>query len=317
MFAVSLAPSVAEAGRQPARRAVVRGGHTGAGAGQSDVTVSLAPRNRPRLDADALVPVRADYRAADYTSKDEMVDVAGGQQAAYKAWRGQAMRGLRVASGRSVDVAVVDVGPPAADKPTIVHFHGATVQVENVLLFRLAEAYAANGTPVRVIGVPYTRSAAEAEAVIAALTADGGKVALQGHSAGAAQIATMAAKFGPDKISHLIALGQPMRSVRGIPTLNITGTRDNIASATADAERYQQSDPAVTSVNLDGADHSMRQGEKTRDSADKARSNATAASAQLARRVAETAVDFVNDAPSSFIASVRGTTWNGRFADEP
>ena len=203
-------------------------------------------------------------------------------------------------------LALVEVGRPGVNKPTIVHFHGATVQLENVLLFRLARAAKAEGRPVRIIGA----RAQDADRIITELTRNGEKVAVMGHSAGSGMAQSVARRH-QDKVSHYIGIGGPGSVGGSVKTLLLNGTNgnDGFESAKSLATR----DPSVTALTLEGVDHSMRQapaglpGGKA-----KADHNASPETARVAQRVVRSVVDFVSGKQDGFFAGVQGS-WQGRF----
>ncbi|HEU5057451.1 MAG TPA: alpha/beta hydrolase [Kofleriaceae bacterium] len=259
---------------------------------------------RPKLTAGT---AKSGYRRLSY-GKDETPDVAAHEQAAYHQWQDSAMHDLELPGGGHAPVAVIEVGPPGP-KPTIVHFHGATVQVENVLLWRLARAFQAEGRPIRIIAPRHQ----DGRQVIDALTQGGEKVAVMGHSAGSGTAQSIAAG-NPDKVSHDIGIGSPGTIGRGVKTLLLNGT--NGRDGYEHALRLAEQDDSVTALVLDGVDHSMRQAPAGLPGGEqKARFNATPETARVARRVARSVTDFVSGEAGGFFAGVRGS-WQGRFDTE-
>jgi pimeloyl-ACP methyl ester carboxylesterase len=242
--------------------------------------------------------------------KDESPDVAEHQQPDYKAWRESAIHDLELDSGEHVPVALVEVGPPDAEKPTIVHFHGATVQLENVLLWRLARAFEAEGRPVRIVAPRFN----DAEKVVQQLAKDGKKVATMGHSAGNGPAQRLAGRY-PELVSHYIGIAGGGGGAGGVKSLMFQGTNDG---GSLQMFSYGAKNADVIGLALEGVDHSMRFAPGGLPGGPmKGKFNATPETAQVARRLAGTVMEFVTGNPGDkpFLAGLRGGAWQGSFLE--
>jgi hypothetical protein len=241
----------------------------------------------PKAKALKLVPAAPAPKGRMELGKDESTDVAEHQQADYRAWRGKVSQEIVTEKGQKLPVAIVEIGPPDVEKPTIVHFHGASVQPENVLLWRLARAFEEVGKPVRIIAPSYRNG----DEVLKEVTRTYGKVAVSGHSAGSGQAASMAQRY-PDMVTHYIGMGGPS-SAGATPTLLFQGSNDGGGYLSS-----FKGNKAVTALNLDGVDHSMRSAPgNTSPGPEKQKYNATPETAKVARGVATTMLEFVSGKP--------------------
>ena len=80
---------------------------------------------------------KADEKKKKYRAKDERWDLRPGDRQAFRDWRASVRGRLGGAP-----IADIKVGNPDPGQPTVLHFHGAGVGHENILVWRLARAVA-------------------------------------------------------------------------------------------------------------------------------------------------------------------------------
>jgi hypothetical protein len=268
----SAAHAIATSGGKTTSRASGRsGGTTGAGAASRRLQTGSGKGSPRSLTARTpkQQPSRLRFQARQEAGygKDESSDLNETQRGQYHAWQARVKQTMVTESGEHLQVAVVEVGPPGVPKETLVHLHGATVQPENILLWRMAKAAEADGRPIRIIAP----TDGQAEKVLDEAYREYGEVLLSGHSMGSVQGAGLAGRH-PDKVKGFIGFGSPAAPSGKVPTLLVQGENDGPAAARSLAA----GNPHVTALILRGVDHSLRLAPaNSGPGAEKARYNAT------------------------------------------
>lgn len=226
-------------------------------------------KNKPRLArtlgallllavpaAAAAAPTDAPF-AARY--KDENPDLKPEHRPAFNAWR-------RGAASRLGDVPVTEfkVGDPTG-LPTVLHFHGAGVPPDNILVWRMARAAEARGEPIRFVSAEWPETPdgkLDIGQLVALFEAIPGQVILSGHSRGtdyASTIARLAHKHMRGKVVGVLFLAPVEEALRRglkIPSRIIHGTDDDVLDVD-DSRRGRMANDSILD-EIDGADHSLR-----------------------------------------------------------
>jgi pimeloyl-ACP methyl ester carboxylesterase len=241
--------------------------------------------------------IKAAYRATPKVmqktaqlGKLEEEDVLPDLVPSFRKWRESVM----VEKGRFGNrrpVAYAETGAQDHDPLTILHFHGASVRPDNILLWRIVQSLERMGASARVVAPSLSDS--KTEEIIQNLTAKGDGLIVMGHSAGASAASSIAAQHA-DQILTLATFGGGAASGASYPELHFHGTNDNGVIAGKQAMpgqgAFRPYGDGQGNIALDGADHSLRispgggghygdaGGDEHRG---KAVNNNTAASAQL------------------------------------
>jgi hypothetical protein len=255
------------------------------------VSASVAaagPGDQPAPPADqAAQPAPQDGQKGDekdvekkkYRAKDERWDLLPGDRQAFRDWR----KSVRARLG-GAPVADIKVGNPDPGQPTVLHFHGAGVGHENILVWRLARAAQEIGQPIRIISARH-RDAAKV------LGAIDGEVVVMGHSAGSG-MASLVARYAPGKVKSYIGLAPVPRALKPglpVPSLLIHGTDDDVIDV--ENTRAGQFFNRSRFVEMPGVDHSLRHRPGAQGS--KADHNLTAESDAVARDVVKLVLETV------------------------
>jgi hypothetical protein len=191
----------------------------------------------------------------------------------FKSWQ---RRSATTIAG--VKVSQIEVGAKDAPKPTILHFHGAGVDYQNILVWRLARAARAQGKPIRIISVEHE----DAEHVLKAMKEP---VALMGHSAGTGVASWLARKY-PDKVTKYIGLAPVPRALLPglrVPSTIIHGTDDDVIPV--QYSRFGRFLNGTRMIEMRGVDHSLRYRPGGDEGGSKADHNLTPESDVVARQV--------------------------------
>ncbi|HJZ85786.1 MAG TPA: alpha/beta hydrolase [Polyangia bacterium] len=189
--------------------------------------------------------------------------------------------------GNRLPMALVEAGQQGKDTITILHFHGASVRPDNILLWRMAESVKRLGASVRIVAPSEHESP---ESILNRLTENGEKVIVAGHSMGAEAAMRVAARY-PAQVAAVVTYGAglPLSSWTRVPQLHFQGSNDGGALGHLGAKLPSHGAFApivfqgkgVTSVLLEGVDHSLRLGPGTYGPGGKATYNDTVESAEV------------------------------------
>jgi hypothetical protein len=220
----------------------------------------------------------------DEGSKDELPDLKPAERSAFTRWRKTS-----AATFLGFPVAKIEVGPPSATKPTILYFHGASVDHANILTWRLARAAAAVGKPVLIYSARYR----DVEGIAAKLDRP---VVVMGHSRGT-DYAARIAQAAPDKVTHYIGLAPVPKAFEKpltMPATVLHGIDDDVIPI-SETLTLKRTGATFTFVKMDEVDHSFRH--RPFAAGSKADFNLSAESDQVARTVVQLVHDALEGKP--------------------
>jgi hypothetical protein len=166
----------------------------------------------------------------------------------------------------------------------VLHFHGANVGHENILVWRIARAAEELGEPIRIIS-------ARPQDAVAVLKAIDGPVVVMGHSAGS-EIASLVARYFPGRVKSYIGLAPVPRALKPglpVPSLIIHGADDDIIPVKY--SRRGQFFNTSRYVEMADVDHSLRF--RPLAAGDKKDHNLTPASDEVSRQIVTLLLDTV------------------------